>query len=651
MQTEKKLLFITWVLATVITLGLAVLGAVLLQPVLQSWVVWLVWVLIAGLWLWNFFYTRHDRKYWHENKKRQLETLTRLRDGGAPAREALKEELDRAARRTDVYTVVLTAATVWMCLSLSCMPGVAIIPVFLCQSLLYRFWPQQEQVEAELPVMEDQFPMQYALAAKAQEAVGQVRPFRIHHTDNCSASIFFYKGIAYLQLGAILLDCLSQEEVYQVMLHEFAHLQNARQLRRERHATKHRYVPAFFNTVDIPEGRCYGLLQVFASQELEEHADSMIRQQGDSQAAASAFAKIAYYGYYIRGYLRCRPAPVFYESERMPSDWVSRLSQDFRQTVQAMPEQAKHILQQELRPRVSTHPIMRDRIRALGVENVTVTFPAHQDQWGAEVKKTILRADEKLQRLNTEEYSQARKENYLEPKKLIQTWKNAGEPMTHEDTRQVLDAMYFLRQYEQVVALSQQFAQSGAPEHTRAHAIFLEGLSRLRMQDDSGIRILYQAIRLNRNYQDTAAEAIGDYCVTMGLEEQLQQYRAFADSLIEKEAQLQPVFPLRPKDHLEPAGRDDAVFRENLQVICQAGEGCLNRVFLVKKYTSDDTWDYVYLLDFVVGTAQEDLERVSDTVFMHLDKQEENYSLAYYAEDTGKSWLEKRPGFLIYEKQ
>ncbi len=655
MTKEKKQSTMLWAVAGVLVIALGVVGALTLKPFLQDWVAgrMLIGLMIlhAIILLWNVLFQAWYKKRWLMDRQAQLDMALQLRDGGRPAWKKLERKLERAADRTDAYTVLLVVLEVVTALFLYAEPGIAILLIPLAYALLARLWPDTDRVEPELPAMEDQFPLQYALAGKAGAAVGETRPVKLVHISSCTASVFVHRGVVYLQLGVPLLDCLTQDEVYQVMLHEFAHTQDKQQLHRQRHFRRERPGHILFAAVDLQEGLCYGLQQIFASQEQEERADRVTREQGDSVAAAGALAKIAFFGYYDEGYLRTHPFPNYFEGERVPARWISTICQDFRQTLQEAPEKARQLLEHEIPSRVATHPVIRQRIADLGVTDYETVLPTHEDAWGTEVKKALERADDKCLRSNVEVYEQGRKVHYLEPLKTVENWKRDGEKLSYADTREVLDALYGLKQYDQVLALCDRLARAGLTDSELAHAFFVEGLSRLKIQDKGGLARLYKAMDVNRNYEDTACEAIGAYCTTMGLAEELAEYRAFADRLMQKHVQIQPVFPLSLKDNIIPSVRDDEVFRENLQVILEAGEKYLNRVFLLKKYTSPETWDYVYILDFLADTPREEYERIHNAVFLHLDQQQEQYSLTDLEESGGKGWLEKRPEFILYSKE
>ncbi len=643
-------------LAFVLTVLLVIPGTALLKPMLTdaaaTAIYWIAQSFLVICFAANLLYSiRLDRRA--EDRESVLAELNTLRANREESGRKLGQQLLRLARRTDVYAVALLLAATVSGLFGFVAPGGSIIPIFAFFTLFSRYWPDagDTKVLEEGLTPEEEVPLQYALARQAQAVLGDTRPIGILHDAQCTASIISTPGKIYLCLGSWLLDCMTREEVYQVLLHEFAHLQDSRQEKLNRRIQRcGNQGDVFFGAANRLEGKTWSLHQIFASQEAEERADRAIAEFGNPQAAASAFAKLACHVYYEGFFLNSGVIIEKFQEETMPRHALQQLFEDFRTAVAGNQGWARSLIAGELQPRISSHPIARERIAALGVTDYSLELPAHEDAWGQEVQALVERQEQELYEQNRESYPQERQTWYLEPMERLAAWEAGGRPMTYEATREVLETLYDRRRYEEIVALGRAFRESGASEHERCHALFVEGLARLRLLDDSGLDLLYQAMEVNRNYEDAAGEAISRYCCTLGKEAEMNRFRSYADDQLARNVQILPTFPLSPRDDLLPTDRQDAIFQENLEVICRAAGAQLNRVFLVKKITSPKTHDYIYILDLDPQMSEEAQEAVYDTIFMHLDKQEEQYSLAYYGPDTGKDWIEKRAEYLIYTK-
>ena len=70
------------------------------------------------------------------------------------------------------------------------------------------------------------YPQLQRLAKRAAQAVGIEGEIRFTFTDDCNAGIQRFGKVISLELGVPLLAVLTEEELYQVFLHEFAHMQD-----------------------------------------------------------------------------------------------------------------------------------------------------------------------------------------------------------------------------------------------------------------------------------------------------------------------------------------------------------------------------------------------------------------------------------------
>ncbi len=579
-----------------------------------------------------------------------VQAMSQLRDNAA-LRPLLRKKLLRRLFLLDCYTALSLILAVAVCL----MQGVAgknytfalpCIAVF--QSVLQRFCRKRDKLPAEGNVSREDFPQLYALAEKAQRAVGGDRKIVIYLSSQCTAAISLVGNQAGLLLGCMLLDICTQDEVYQIMLHEFGHLCHKKEHRLEQRSRY--YGEGFwYNFMDELCARLHMYYMIFSSQEKEQRADRAVAEQGNPQTAANALAKLAYFDYYDGDFLTSGKMLNLYEQEEMPKDWIALRCQDFKAAMAAQGERARYILDHELPPRVSSHPIMRHRIQALGVSGVVTVFPDHDDAWGAEVHEAICRVNGEISQEMAETYAQRREDIHVKPLANLEAWIASGRPLTYEATREVVETLFAYQRYEELLALARDFRETGASEHERCHVIFYEGLTRLRLRDDEGIDLLYRAIEINGNYESEGMGAIASYCAIWGKEAEMERYRSYADEKVDTNLDIRPLYPLRPKDDICPCEWDDGIFQGNLQVILDAGREELNRVFLVKKNTSPRTYQYIYILEFREGVADDRQDAIYDAIFMHLDKQEEHYALCLFEEASGKGWLEKKPEYLLYQ--
>ncbi len=631
-------------IALLITLVLMVAGAMLLSPVLDQQAAGIAHVLSAMLLVWFAYSALAKPKV---TSREVSHNMMKLRDGGQKAFAILQARLARARRITDVLSVLMAVMVAVMSLLLYKAPGCAIVALFYIDSMLLRFWPQKEAAQPPQWADPADYPMLYALAEKAQAAVGGSRTVRIALGTGCNAGISRQGGQAWIHVGVIMLNTYTQQELYQVLLHEFAHLENAVQAAYARRAGRFGRGKGPFRRLDMAEAELYAYYEVFVSESLERQADRAILEQGDPQAAAVNFAKLACYDLFTMGYLKPVEEIRLFAQEQAPENWISVTLDQFISAVEANRERAYSLIRSQIRPRLTTHPIARERIEALGVTDYEIEFPERQGPWAEEGRRALQWADEAVHKDLTQNWEQARQENWLQYHQDIARWEESGSQLTYELTRKVLEAMYALRRYQDIIDLSQAFADSGASESERCHAIFYEGLARLALEDDTGIDVLYQAVLNNPNYHESGCTAIAEYCSILGMQEQMDRYRDFVDNRMDTFMDHDEIFPLTPRDRLEAVERTDKVFVQNLVVIRQAATQHLKAVYLVRKTISASYAPYIYAMELTVED-EKTREEIYNQVFMHLDKQDEEYALTILDEELG--WLRKKPQFRVWSQ-
>ena len=509
-------------------------------------------------------------------------------------------------------------------------PYTAVIAVFLLMNLFTRALPLFEKEKIEFQ-KEEEYPHLYGMMRKAQQETGGNRKLYLLIDSSDNVSIASKGQKAYLVISALLLNILTEQELYQVLLHEFAHLQDTEGERLGRRMNSKRK-NIWFAACDMKEAYDYSFYSLFASKECERKADRMIREKGDTTSAASAFAKLAYLGYYEGGFFGdAQTTARLFEKEDAPAkDYYTHYLSCFLKSVSADPTLYRTTVEKEIETRMASHPIARVRIEALGIQDYGVSFEAPVGKYGAEVKKALAEIDREIFDDISENYAERRQNCYLEPLSVIEEFKKKGEPLTYEDTREVLEALMYFCRYEEIFELSKKMREKGLPEAEMVHAIYYEGLARLRMRDESGIDLIYKAIEINSNYFNEGYEATNNYIVTMGLTERREEYLAHLDEVAEQAVDHSELSELRAEDCLEKCPEDLPFFKSNLDFLLSEGEDVIEEVYLVKKIISEKTYCYTYLICYKKNADPGRCADINHAMFMYLDKQEEQYSLVTY---------------------
>lgn len=537
---------------------------------------------------------------------------------------------------------------------------VSLLGMYFIYGLLCHIHPIAHRPDFSEYATETDYPVLYALAHKAAAAIGTDGDIRICLMSGNQAASAKLGKVYSIQLGVVLLAYVREEELYQILLHEFAHIKNTKT-----HIYPERRWMDFL--ADVKEGKVgskffdafllwpgvvyafnFAVFDVYSSLAIEVSADQAMREHGTPQVAANALAKVHQYQFFehnIGNYV----GEVMFESETFAEDYCERIAKCYIATMQKEADLWQHLLAVEIQPRNATHPIFRDRMKALGVTSFALTLPETDGAFREECVKGMHEVDKKLYDLNEDEYRERRRQNYLMPKKRLADWEDQGRPYEAERVRQVISDLFDLRRMDEIAAICEEMiaTQSGG---ALAYAKYIRGNMRVHQFDVRGIEDLYHAIELNPNYTEESMEIIGAFCCMMGLEAELEEYRKKVVLYHQKEIdESSHTGSLEKSDNLTEEHLPPENLERILAYIQEAGRGWIEEVYLVRKVITDTFFSSCFVIKFFAQTSGETVGESMDLIFEHLDTAPEDwqYSLFLYTPET-KAAVRKVEGSCIY---
>lgn len=490
---------------------------------------------------------------------------------------------------------------------------------------------------------EKDFPQLYAVAHRAANAVGVNGEIRFFLTDDCNAGIQRFGKIYSIELGVPLLAVLTEEELYQVFLHEFAHMQDEH-IRTKRNAQILSAVlemsgastHGFANMLlfALPSAVFNSDLAIFeaaASLLHEEKADAQIEKTGDAFSGSSGLAKIAMYELYQFEKSILYPQP-FFESPQTPTDACTKDCKQFRGAIAKRKDFWLTLLFGELPPRLSTHPTFRQRWEALGKPQFSVALPEENTPYFAEVLKAAKKTDDTLYALNKDEYAEMRKEEYLDPLATVQAYEQEKKELSAEESRPIIEAYMQLLRFDEMQKICKSVISRAKNDTEAAHAYFALGAVLLMRYDERGAQYIQKAIAANQNYAETGFNFIGPFYARMGMEKELQEYRKQVDAFLHNLQEREAVGELNAKDNLRLVELTD-FRRAQIAHIAALGGEALEKIYLVRKEISDSTYTYAYILRFSGNTDETERDKIETAVFNYLDTEDDQYSLFTYDKD------------------
>lgn len=563
-----------------------------------------------------------------------------------------------------LYSVLVFVIAAVICIGFGIYDDVninAIFPLYIFYGLCSRIHPF-EKYDFSGYVDPSDYPKLYALARKAASELGLRGDIRISFNAQCNASIGKIRKTYVLELGVILLDILSEDELYQVLLHEFAH-QATDSCTTEAEARLFRFISddsddstlAAFTTLlfALPErifGFEYYTYLAAASIAFEEIADKAVIEHGDTKLMANALAKLGFYDLFNAANLFPEP---YFAPEEMRRDVISVLCRTFRQVLPEHEAQWRSILENEIEPRSASHPILRNRLASIGESDFTVAFPENDGEYRAECTKALEEVNSLIYEGSKDDYAREREENYLTPLKTVEDWKAQGEPIKPEENRRILEALGNLRRFDELEALCDRIiSESGDNLNATAFARFYKADLLMQRYDRDGIKLMYEAIEINSNFIESGLDMIGSFCCRMGLSDELEEYRSKVVELIQYQRdKYSQGDSLCSSDSLAEEILPAELKSEIIDYILSVGEGQICRIYTLRKLVDDSLYFCPFIIEFEPDTDDEQSSRIMHNIFNYLDTRPEEFYYSLFVYDgPPAAAAEKVKNSCIYNK-
>ena len=598
----------------------------------------------------NAIFIRIYRKS-KEMSVRQLNDflLTRHEEATKSLYKAVRK-IARLRIAVDIYSAFIILIGMFIAFSMGICgmrSSFTLFPAYLIFGYLNRIHFGEAKYDFSEYLDPNEYPRIHALAYKAAKTVGVKGEIRIILLADCNAGIAKIDDKYSLQIGVQLLMILSEEELYQVLIHEFAHLTkegnpHKRETKLFEYITTQNnggYIKFFnmmFSFIDCMYAYEFFIYKISSSVAIEKIADNAVLVHGDGQTASSALAKLAYYELFNRE-LCLHVSEHYYEPSEPRHDTASVLHNAFIKALSEREEFWHGLIMKEIQPRSASHPITRTRIEALNVSDFTVTLPTEEGEYYEECKKALLYADNKIYEGIKESYAAEREKNYLAPLRTVNEWRESGKELSPEEARPVMKALSELSLNEELNALCDSILERYDNKFETAHASMIKGSLLLLYYDKRGIDYIYASMEANPNYIDEGIELIGSFLCTNGLENELNIFRERGVEFQQAQKdEYSKVTGLSPKDDLIKDDMPKEMLESIIAFILGVADGCVDQIYLVRKVITDTFFASAFVIRFGEEVKEDVADKILDKIFYHLDTRPEDwqFSLYYYDKDT-----------------
>lgn len=502
------------------------------------------------------------------------------------------------------------------------------------------------------------YPVFYGLAQKAAEKMGYSGKILLFALPDWNIGIKLAGDFCSVFLGVNALSVWNEEELYNVLLHEFSHAVQEGNFKKDRlyYDSICSPVPiifpelwqAAFSFIDL----CYSFnfqIYLYAVSVLTEtEADRNMAERGDPAVAASALSKLKFHSLYEWEAGTEDFEPYNLLGETPPTDFLSREVSDFKAALEVRSEFWKGLVVAELPSRADTHPTLKMRLEAFGVTDAVLLPCPESGPFWEECKKALEETQRQISKSNAEAYEQNRKEAYLEPLAQIEKWEAAGRPLVAEEYADVSQALRLVGRISDCLDLFKRaIAELESPAAAFAHLML--GIYMLHGYDPAGIDHIYTAINQNQNFTEAGLSAIGKFCCLTGNQTQLDIYRQKADELIpQKEEVYDQIGILSKKDDLSAESLPEELLSSILSYIRSVDTGLITHIYLVRKNVSEDFYASAFVIRLKENAKPEETHELMNKIFHHLDTCSERVFSLFLYDPVTKEAVERVEGSLIY---
>lgn len=554
---------------------------------------------------------------------------------------------------TDIYAIALGVFAAGMAFSWSALDdsnsevSVCIITgaLLLISFSQLRFpIPKISFDEDETYISVNEYPELQTLVKQAANTLGFDGEIRIAILPDCNAGIAQIGKIYSIQLGAILLNILSKEELYNVLLHEFAHLKYDND---NTSAKEHKYnawlthggTPtlvsgianltfSYFHTVYSHQ---YSLYMYSAAIIIESYADKAMLCYGNTEMAASALLKLKYYDLFSWE-KEANNENNFYESEEPLKTVLTAEITNLNATIQNRSEQWNKYIDIELLSRSATHPTLKMRLNALNITEFKIKESVDSDSYKSDCRKALEYIEDLIHKNRISTYANERKKYYVLPKELVDKWETAGRPVIAEEYYDVITNLRILGRIDEAYELCER-AIAELSDSAASFAHFIKGCILLHRYDESGIDHIYHAIETNPNYIEDGLEIIGTFCCMTGNQDELNIFREKAVNLAQnsKDKYIH-LSSLSKKDNLSSEHLSEELMNGIMLYIDSVSNDTIKNIYLVRKNITKEYFTSVFIIQFDEGINENVQDDVMHRIFCHLDTYSWQFSLFNYTD-------------------
>lgn len=487
----------------------------------------------------------------------------------------------------------------------------------------------------EYELSRQDYPLLFEVVDQAKRTLQCAKPFKVYSVVGQGISVSSMLNWFNIFVDAEEFAILTREEMYQIMLHEIAHVVNQ--------DTKRSWnLDKFFRSYDRQSGGYVGqymlsLLYInfhmdktaytlACTRFYEQNADKAVREYGNGQVYINGTAKTMRLMLYQNEF---NPKMNFhlFESEQIPEDYIYLDMKVFEEMKQTCGDKWNYVMSHRIPSRMDSHPTLLMRMEHMGVTEYDCSAKETDESYVAEQQKLLKLGNDNIIKNAKKGYEERRRSFYLPVKDKLSEYEQAyesGAKLSMVQLTDYMEALYHVDRDKCLEIANQLLAKN--PQS--GYANFYKGLILAERLDSECVQCLYVAARENSNFAETALDSVGMFACNVGDQELLDRYRERIKGDVVDLYQRKDDLALRNDDVYNANNLDDDDFNAILDYIIEKGKDKIERVYSVSRGEGENALN-VYYVEFFKGSKPEECEKIYDDVFLLLDSYEDGKQRNY----------------------
>lgn len=449
------------------------------------------------------------------------------------------------------------------------------------------------------------YPFLYSIAFKASETVGFKGNVRLAVDFDSNVKIAKMNDTCTILIGIIFLSQASEEELFTIFLHEFAHWSGESSLpgTEVKYALFLKNIPKnFFNIAfyyfDEVYTYHYNTFFFISSKLNEQAADEVMIRYGNASSAVSALLKLGYYHLYEWENLN-NDFESIYALNRLSNFFLEKRIKLFEKSLIERKNAWNQLIESEISSPGETHPILKKRFETFGVTEYNTEPKASSVEYVKEYSLALKLAENIIYRNRLTDFDKQREAVYLNPKSKIEDWEANGKPIYVHNYAEISYYLRLLGRVSEAYMLFDEAIQMFS-EKEAAYALLFIGYKKLHNYDETGIEYVYRAIGLNRMYATNGLHDIEQFCRFTGNQKEFDKCREMSIETLQKNKDIDKELAiLRKKDNLTaeilPGRMRDKLINH---VIALGGRNVKN-IYVIRKTISEDLFTTAIIVRFI----------------------------------------------------